>query len=179
MTNFLTKIYNGISKKQTIIISIVFLLFTAIALPLISSYTAGVIGVSKSPDTSFSFQVSELYRIVQLYGKEGRTFYIVMRWTFDIVWPAIYTLFLVSAISYLAGASKTGFGYKVLYLPLLAVTFDLLENIFATIIMAIYPTMIDSFVYALFISSIAKWIMIVISFILVIYLFLRRVFFKN
>ena len=171
--NVLKNIYLNITTKQVIVIGAVFVLFTALALPSIAKYTADMIGVSESPDTSFSFDINGLYSLLQSYGKDGRRFYIVMRWTFDVVWPFIYTVFLVGTIAYLSRRSNCKFGFKPLYVPIFAVMFDFLENIFATIVMAIYPTEVDLFGYLLFISSIIKWGLISFSFIIVVVFLIR------
>lgn len=167
-----------VSTKQVLIFTIIFLLFTALVLPFISSYTTEIIGVSESPDTSFSFNLIKLYNIVDSYGNDGRMFYVIMRWTFDIVWPLVYSLFLVSSIAYLSRETNCKLGLKPLYFPLLAVLFDLLENINATIIMLLYPKRIDVFGYLLFTSSILKWMTIGISFVIVI-LFTIRLIIKS
>jgi hypothetical protein len=101
-----------------------------------------------------------------------------MRWTFDIVWPLVYTVFLLSSIAYFSKEIKYKHGVKLLYLPLFAVLFDLLENINATIIMLLYPTRVDVFGYFLLLSSTIKWAAIYSSFgiviALVVGLFLKQ-----
>ena len=168
-------ILKKVTTKQVIGFTILFLLFTGLVLPFISSYTTEMIGVSESPDTNFSFNLIKLYNIVDSYQRDGRIFYITMRWTFDIVWPLVYTLFLVSSIAYLSRETNCKLAIKPLYFPLLAVLFDLLENINATIIMLLYPTRVDGFGYLLFTSSIIKWIAITISFVIVILLTVRLI----
>ena len=163
-------IYNRVNKKETVIFTVVFLLFTGLVLPFISSYTTRIIGVAESPDTSFNFSLIHLYNIVESYGRDGRIFYVTMRWTFDIVWPLVYTVFLLSSIGYLSKAVNYKYGIKLLFFPLFAVLFDFLENINATIIMLLYPTRIDIFGYFLFVSSVLKWITISASFVIVIVL---------
>jgi hypothetical protein len=63
-----------------------FAFFIAVILPQ-QSELATVYGLSESVDTSFFYNASELYRIAESYGALGREFYIVQRWTFDLVWP--------------------------------------------------------------------------------------------
>ena len=174
----LQRIYHKVSTKHVAIFAIVFVLFTAIALPYVSALTTRVIGVAESPDTSFAFSASHIMGIVESYGIDGRLFYVLMRWTFDVVWPLIYTLFLGSSIAYFARRSGFRFGYKVLYIVLLAVFFDVFENINATIIMLLFPTEAIFFVYLLMIASLLKWIFIGISFIFVILLLLRFIVFS-
>jgi hypothetical protein len=144
-------------------------------LPFVSAYTTEVIGVAESPDTSFSFNLIKLYNIVDSYGRDGRIFYVTMRWTFDIAWPIVYTLFLISNIAYLSRETSSKLKLKLLYFPLFAILFDFLENINATFIMLLYPTRVDIFGYLLFTSSILKWITIGISFIIVVALGIRLI----
>lgn len=168
MKNKLQYIYHNVSTKQVMIFLVVFLLFTSLVLPYVSSLTTRVIGVADSPDTSFDFDIEKLFSIVNSYGRSGRLFYVTMRWTFDVVWPIIYTLFLMSSIAYLSRRNKCRIEHKPLYLPVIAVLFDFLENINATIIMLLYPTRFDFFGYLLIGSSIVKWIALGISFVIVI-----------
>jgi len=178
LQNKLQRIYHKVSTKQVVIFTTVFVLFTAIALPYVSALTTSVIGVAESPDTSFAFSASHIMGIVESYGIDGRLFYVLMRWTFDVVWPLIYTLFLGSAIAYLARRSHCRFGYKLLFVVLLAVFFDVFENINATIIMLLFPTEAIIFVFLLMIASLLKWIFIGISFTFVILLLIRFIVFS-
>jgi len=169
----LKRLYQSTSGKQAILFGIVFVLFTATILPWIATLTTEVIGVSDSPDTGFQFNLTHLYDLLQSYGVAGRRFYILMRWTFDVVWPLVYTCFLVSVIAYFGRNTSCRFGHRVLYVPILAMTFDFLENINATIVMAIYPTRLDLFGYLLFGSSILKWSILSLAFLLAIGLGVR------
>lgn len=169
----LQSIYTKITTKQVLLFSIIFLLFTSIALPFVASLTTRVIGVAESPDTSFSFNLEQLFELINSYGKDGRRFYILMRWTFDILWPLIYTLFLGSTIAYLARRSNCKFTYKPLYIVLFAVLLDLLENINATILMVLYPIESSIIGYLLFTSSILKWTAIGCSFVILLLLLIR------
>jgi len=164
---------NNITTKQVIIITTIFILFTSFVLPFVSEFTTKIIGVSESPDTSFSFNTTHIIDLVSSYGKEGRRFYVIIRWTFDVIWPIIYTLFLASSIAYLSRRSNCKFEYKPLYFVLLGVIFDLLENINATIIMISYPKEAIFFIYLLLLSSILKWVFIGFSFIILIVLLIR------
>ena len=168
-------IYREVTGKQVLFIFVFFVLFVAGVLPFIQTLTTRVIGIAESPDTNFNFNLIQLYNIVDSYGSDGRRFYLLMRWTFDIIWPLTYTAFLLSTIGYLARGVDLKSGYKILYLPLLAVLFDLLENINASVIMALYPTRIDFFGYLLMGSSILKWIAISLSFVMVVLLLILKV----
>ena len=60
-----------------------------------SEYSNEVIGEWESPDTSLIYSEADLYDMAENYGEMGRKAYIKLRWTFDLVWPFVYTLFLV------------------------------------------------------------------------------------
>ena len=60
-------ILKKVTTKQVIGFTVLFLLFTALVLPFVSSYTTEVIGVSESPDTNFSFNLIRLYNIVDSF----------------------------------------------------------------------------------------------------------------
>ena len=169
LNGLLKRIYQDITIKSLVLITLGFVLFTAGVLPLIANITTNVIGVSESPDTSFNFNVTSLYEILESYGRDGRNFYILMRWTFDVVWPLVYTGFIISLIAYFTKVNTINYHLKRYIFPLLAILFDYLENTFATIVMVIYPIEIDFISYLLFISSIIKWVTLSIAFLIAIY----------
>ena len=161
------------SKLKVIIFAVIFVLFMIIVLPKMAQLTTDTIGISESPDTSLSLDKDGFYELLDNYGKEGRAFYIKVRWTFDVVWPVVYGLFLVSSMAFLSIGIKQR---KILVLlPVLAVIFDFLENIFATITMYIYPTTYDLLFYLLKLSSLIKWGTLSIAFVCLIILVFRRI----
>lgn len=168
----LNKMYDKLTGKQTIVIAIFFALFVLFALPFVSTLTTELIGVSESPDLLFSFDLSKLYQLRNSYGSEGRRIYIILRFTFDIVWPLIYALFLISLSLYLAKRVDLKYKHKVAYITLLAVFFDLCENILASIFMAIYPVKSDILGWLIMSSSMLKWSFISLAFLIVLYLLL-------
>ena len=166
MSRFLTKL----KGKQILYITLVFILFTSIVLPYFASLTTKLIGVSESPDTGFGLSLSEYYLMRTAYGEYGRKVYVVMRFTFDIVWPVVYTVFLVSTLFYLQQQTQILKSIKLHYVAFTAVLFDFMENVLAVIFMTTYPNQIDFVVYLLKGSSMIKWGLIVAAFILIIIL---------
>lgn len=171
----LENIKNTLFKKKTFIISgIVFLIFLVVVLPVMASISTRVIGVSESPDLSFTLSLGEYYQMLNAYGEAGRRFYILLRWTFDLIWPFVYLCFLISSIGYLGKEYPITKKY-LLYLPILGFIFDIFENSFATIVMAIYPKEIDIFIYLLQASTILKWFFIILSFIAILFVAQRKI----
>ena len=99
-----------------------------------------------------------------------------MRWTFDVIWPVVYTGFLLVTTAYLAKKIDCKFKEKVLYIALVAMMFDFLENIIATSVMMIYPTRLDFLIYMLISASILKWVILSGAFVLLGLLLIRVVF---
>ena len=120
---------------------VIFLLFTALVLPQQASQAEQETGQTESPDTSLFYSPRALYRMAEAYGEEGRRAYVRARFTFDLVWPLVYTLFLVTATCWAFGrAFPPGSRWQRANLvPLLAALFDYLENVSTSIVMLRYP----------------------------------------
>ncbi|NIV29382.1 MAG: hypothetical protein GWN58_07700, partial [Anaerolineae bacterium] len=82
---------------------LIFLLFSALVLPQQATKAEEETGSSDSPDTSFFYSPSDLYRMAESYGEQGRQAYIRARFTFDLVWPLVYTFFLTTSIGWVFG----------------------------------------------------------------------------
>jgi hypothetical protein len=109
---------------------IVFVLFTALVLPMQSAQAEVAAGDVRSPDTSFYYTAQDLYRMAEGYGEAGRRAYVRARFTFDLVWPLVYTAFLCTAISWLTrrafGASSRW--QRANLVPVWAALLDYAEN---------------------------------------------------
>ena len=147
----------------TLLIMVLFMIFV---LPGQATLAEKNTGGSISPDTSFFYGPEDLIQAAKEYGEEGRRAYIQARWTFDLIFPLVYISFLVAGISWF---------YKILenpidwigftnLLPLAAGLFDYLENIGASLVMALYPTLFSGLALVTSIFSGVKWLLIGVSF---------------
>lgn len=120
---------------------VIFLLFTALVLPQQATKAEQETGGADSPDTSFFYAPDDLYRMAKAYGEPGRQAYIRARFTFDLVWPLVYTLFLVTAISWVFGRAfaPDSRWQRANLAPLLGALFDYLENLSTSLVMLRYP----------------------------------------
>ena len=150
--------------KQAITFSLLFVGFLILVLPRVALYTQSQIGVEESPDMLLFYGKEEFYSMLEAYGQSGRNLYVLLRWTFDLIWPLVYGLFLLATIGYLAKDFQKNKQKKLLVSPLLAVGFDYLENILASIHMLIYPNRIEFLVPVLNLVSILKWGFLVLGF---------------
>jgi len=120
---------------------VVFLLFTALVLPGQAAQAEEASRGAASPDLSFFYSPGDLYRMAETYGPQGRAAYIRARWTFDLLWPLVYTAFLVTAISWLnRKIFPAGSRWQLTNLvPVAGALLDYLENLSASLVMARYP----------------------------------------
>jgi hypothetical protein len=149
---------------------IIFLLFTALVLPDQAANAEAAAGEVGSPDMSFYYSANKLYEFAGSYGEEGREAYIRARFTFDLIWPLVYGLFLSTGISWLF---RRAFSHENRWqlaniAPLLGVLFDYLENISTSLVMARYPspTAVADWLAGVF--TMVKWLLIGGSFALLL-----------
>ena len=149
---------------------IVFLLFTMLLLPVQSAKTEAEYGNIGSPDLSFYYTADDLYRMAEAYGEEGRQSYVKARYTFDLVWPLVYTLFLVTGISWM---TRKAFAPGSLWLrtnlvPIPGALFDYLENVSTSLVMLRYPEKTGVVDGIATVFTMVKWVFVSLSFILLL-----------
>ena len=141
LKNFSAWCYRISTLPLLIISGVVFALFMALVLPAMAGGLSEITGVTRSPDTSFIYKAEELYAMAEAYGEDGRAYYIYTRFTFDIIWPLAYLLFLATSLSYLYKplvCQKKAWALVNL-LPFAGALFDFLENSAASLVMYRYP----------------------------------------
>ncbi|MBN1641315.1 MAG: hypothetical protein JXA09_08765 [Anaerolineae bacterium] len=126
-----------------VVISILlgFVLFSVLVLPGESAKAEAVAGQAGTPDLSLIYTPEDLYRMAEAYGAEGRAAYVRARWTFDLVFPLVYTAFLVTAISWLYSSAfaEGSLWRRANLVPLLGMALDYLENASTSLVTARYP----------------------------------------
>lgn len=180
MKDYAIKLVNILNKKQILIAAIsIFALFVFFALPYFSNLSEELTNSSESPDINLFYSAEYLYYVAQSYGEQGREAYIILKVTFDIVWPVIYLFFLVALFSAIISL-KTNYNKQaiLILLPFLAVIFDFLENIFVSIVMYRYPVRTDFIAEMAPIMTLLKWISLFICFVLIFYLSFLNIFNK-
>jgi hypothetical protein len=166
----LAKISNNIYKLSTgwaaLAGLVIFLLFSALVLPGQSQKAEQVSQGAGSPDTSFTYSADDLYQMAEAYGKAGREDYVRARFTFDLVFPLIYTFFLLTNLSWVLARAlpASSRGRLLNLLPLAGMSFDYLENITASLVMLRYPAPAGIAGALAALSTPLKWIFIGLSF---------------
>lgn len=130
-------------------------------------------GEAGSPDTSFFYRPEQLFQIAEAYGEAGRQAYIRARFTFDLVFPLVYGVFLITCISWFLGrSSKPDSRLRLLNLvPVAGVGFDFLENIAASLVMGVYPSRLGWGAVLASSFTLIKWVFVYGSFIVLVGVF--------
>jgi len=165
ISNWFYKISTG---RVTLATLVIFILFTSLVLPKQSSSVDPSADNIGSPDLSFIYTVDDLYQMAEAYGGNGRTAYIRTRFSFDVIWPIVYGIFLVTTLSWLFDrVFNPGSGWRRLNLiPVFGLILDFLENSSTSLVMFRYPnqTPIIDWLAPIFTST--KWVFVGGSFIL-------------
>jgi hypothetical protein len=163
-------LYTVSTGKIVLLFLVVFIVFTAAVLPGRSNQAERYTGPAGSVDTSFSYSPQELLDTAEAYGEGGRAAYVRARWTFDVAWPMVYTVFLLTASSYLLEkAFSLSGGWRLLnLLPLAAALFDFIENSAASGVMLAYPNRPLIIAWVAAIATPLKWVLVGASFVLLL-----------
>jgi hypothetical protein len=149
---------------------IVFVLFTVLVLPGLAAKAKAENGNAGSPDLSFYYTSEDLYHMAEAYGEEGRRSYVRARYTFDLVWPLVYTFFLITGISWLTRrAFATGSPWlRTNLVPIPGILFDYLENLSTSWVMLRYPAQ-TKFVDGIApVFTMMKWVFVSLGFVMLI-----------
>ena len=167
VTEFLLRIS---TPWMAAVCTLAFLVFSATVLPAQSAAAEAYTGPAGSPDLSFFYTPADLYRMAEEFGSTGRVAYIRARFTFDLAFPFVYGLFLITSIACLVKRlSKTN--SWIIYaprLPVLAIIFDLIENTGAAVVVARYPLFSPFAAGAAVIATPVKWVCVGGSFFLLL-----------
>ena len=161
----------GLSTGPVALVALLaFLLFASLVLPGQSRMAAETAGGAGSPDTYFYYGRAALYGWAEAYGAEGRQAYVRARFTFDLVFPLVYTVFLATALSWSLWmtAPRRSAWRRANLLPFVGALFDYLENVSASLVMARYPstTPVVDVLAGLFTAL--KWLSLAASFLVLL-----------
>jgi len=170
----MTKISEWFVRKSTgtlaLIATVVFIVFLIVVLPDQAAKAEEYSQGSGSPDTSFFYTPDRLFELAEQYGEEGRKAYVRARFTFDLIFPLVYGVFLVTTIGWILkittppGSSWQRFAL----IPIIGVIFDLLENISTSLVMIGYPErrMVAAQLAPIF--TLIKWVFVNGSFVILL-----------
>jgi hypothetical protein len=157
-----------VNGSMTAIIALIFLGFVFWVLPTVAQQGVEQ-GLTQSIDTSMGMSAEALWAIAESYGSALRQAYIIQRWTFDVVWPAVYGGFLMTSALVLSKVIRLkGQVLLVMVIIPLAVLADFLENSLVSLVFALYPQRIPGLTELAVLMIPIKWGLVSASMLLVV-----------
>lgn len=155
------------SKGWLVIVwALLFTIFALTVLPGQSAQTETYSAGTGAPDTSLFYTPDDLLNMAEAYGSPGRRAYVHARFTFDLVFPLVYTFFLTTSITWLLErvlAIDSPWRFLNL-LPFFAMLLDFLENICTAWVITVYPAQNPVIALLASIFSPLKWLFVGASF---------------
>jgi hypothetical protein len=149
---------------------VIFLLFSALVLPSQAARAETDTRNAGSPDTSFFYSANDLYHMAEVYGQQGREAYVRTRFTFDLIWPLVYAVFLSTSISWVFSKTFTPDSrwQRANLAPVLGAMFDYLENLATSLVMLRFPNQTVVVDILAPVLSLVKWVFVMGSFVLLL-----------
>ena len=157
--------------KYFLLISFLFTLIWAIwVMPAVSHRLKQAAGFDEMLDTTPQPRASKVYQYVDNIGEGGRKVLLEMYQFQDLIFPLAYGSFLFLLIAWLhkkcfPGSKKT---WILCLIPLLMVVFDYIENFSMVALIQAYPDQLPGIAGRLFWFSVTKWVLGLISGIVVV-----------
>ena len=102
-------------------------------------------------------------------GPDGRSVYVLSSLILDTLYPILYTSLILGAYIKLFKSSEV-----ILYIPLIAFSFDILENVQITRLILNFPNVNEKHVYLASMATSFKWIAISIAILVLIYGIIKK-----
>ena len=102
-------------------------------------------------------------------GPDGRSVYVLSALILDTLYPILYTSLIIGAYTKLFKNSQI-----LLFLPITAFSFDILENLQITRLNLNFPNINETHVYLSSMSTSAKWIVIIMTIVILSYGILKK-----
>ncbi len=164
------RLARGVRGWMAIGAVVLFMVFMTVVLP--AQLDAGAFYTERypAPDTSMSYAPDDLYAAAEAWGREGRAAYVHQRVTFDVVWPIVYGMFLLTTLAWVwaRGTAPGSRWRRVALLPVVAVALDFAENTCTATVMARYPARTPVLAELAPLFTAGKWLAIAVSFILLV-----------
>jgi len=160
------KFHKWTSGWRVIILLIAEGLMMGYVMPVASAIMALAANNSVMPlDLMFFYSPAKAFEMMDKYGEAGRSIYLKIELTADIIYPIIYTLFYGLLLSWLFQRAfrPTSGMMKLNAMPVGAWFFDLLENIGIVTMLTMYPTQADVLAWITMIFGSFKWAFAIIS----------------
>ena len=120
-------------------------------------------------DLEFFYNEGTVVKYFNAMGSDGRSVYVLSSLLLDTIYPILYTSLFLGAYSKLFKSSQA-----ILFLPITAFSFDILENIQITMLNLNFPNINKTYVYFSSMTTSAKWIAVLFVILILIYGIIRK-----
>ncbi len=163
------------NKTKLIVSLALFILAIVLLFPLILNTLKPIAETGVTPDRSFGYGIEKLAEIRQIYGQQGAKIYFSTRFSYDLIWMAVYTFFFINLLAFLLDGLKAKWLLAIKVLPVIAFIFDLFENSLCSIYFFNGQKTIGLMAA---LASRIKWYSLLLIFILVILLSIYKIYQK-
>ena len=120
-------------------------------------------------DLELFYSKENVVRNFNAIGSDGRSVYVLSSLILDTLYPILYTSLILGAYVKLFKSSEV-----ILYIPLIAFSFDILENVQITRLILNFPNVNETHVYLASMATSSKWIAISIAISVLIYGIIKK-----
>ena len=120
-------------------------------------------------DLELFYGKEDVVKNLDAIGPDGQNIYILSSLILDTLYPILYTSLFIGAYVKLYKSSQL-----ILFLPLTAFSFDILENLQITRLILNFPNINETHVYFSSMTTSFKWIAIVITISVLIYGIIKK-----
>ncbi|WP_196892494.1 hypothetical protein [Aureivirga marina] len=128
---------------------------------------------SKQPilDMQFNYTKKSVAKYFNELGIDGRKIYKKMITNLDMIFPVLYSLFFIYCyLAIYCFQNNNTFSIFPLFIPILAMFFDYLENLYFLSFLKFHPILSEKEVKRSLIFTRLKWIFVLLSILFLIYL---------
>ena len=166
------RFYAWTTGWRVIILLIADALMMGYIMPLAGGILAFAANASVTPlDLMFFYTPAQAFAMIEKYGDAGRSLYMKIELTADIIYPIIYTLFYGLLLSWLfqRGLQPGSKMQKLNMVPVGAWFFDLLENVGVVSMLAMFPSQPSALAWLTMFFGSFKWLFAFASIALVLF----------
>lgn len=155
--------YQHSTGMRVLLSFLLMMLFNVLVFPAMQ----GRMGTFVNPlDMRFGFSAEEALAFLNLLGAEGRSVYLFVESVVDIIYPFVYTLFSVLALSFFFGhriAENSRWRTMNILLPLFTMLADFVENSGIIVMLVGFPDAVATHSGWTAIGNELKWVGAVLS----------------
>lgn len=166
MLNMISQTFHAwTSGWRVLILMIAESLMMFYVMPLAAGIMAFAANNSVLPlDLMFLYTPAQAFEMMDKYGEAGRSIYLRIELTADIIYPIIYTLFFGLLLSWLfqRAFKPDSPMQKWNAMPAGAWLFDMLENTGIVSMLSMYPTKPEIVAWLTMLSGMLKWVFFIV-----------------